>query len=427
MGKEVLYAKLSKAYAKAYYHESKQKIQKNVNEIWTDKKRKDLPEIVDKLVHEYDVKARKREAKVRQFWISVPQKKTSHCVENTAVLQNMTNVNSSLQTSSTHSSEYGSSEVAENGSENHVPLLSFKKPAQDSLRQRIGLVSADLCVLYERRNLDMLTPVQFKDLKAKESQKAILEAKLRIRIRDQSRQKKRREIAKKKIAKLMSTVNPQNENFIKLHPRAGRPRLESDQPLLLKAICDIAIHGSGAHERRRCDVLRSVKTLDELLQEVKSQGFQISRSGLYLRLLPKNYLTTEGKRHVVTVPVKLIGAQNDKHESHVDGQFCASTIRNLEELASLLGPNEVFFLSQDDKAKVSIGVTAAKKQAPILMHMEYKVTLPDHDFVVAAKHKLTPSVYAAIVIKPNGFGKPEAVTYSGPTYIAVRSGIHFKM
>jgi len=36
------------------------------------------------------------------------------------------------------------------------------------------------------------------------------------------------------------------------------------------------------------------------------------------------------------------------------------------------------------------------------MYMEYSVRLPDHDWVVAQRHKLIPSVYAGIVIKPSG-------------------------
>lgn len=91
-------------------------------------------------------------------------------------------------------------------------------------------------------------------------------------------------------------------------------------------------------------------------------------------------------------------------------------------MSSLLGPDEVAFLSQDDKARVAIGITAANKQAPLLMHLEYRVTLPDHDWVVANRHKLIPSVYAGIHIKPNGMGQREAVGYSGPTYVAIRSG-----
>ena len=93
----------------------------------------------------------------------------------------------------------------------------------------------------------------------------------------------------------------------------------------------------------------------------------------------------------------------------------------------MLGPLEVFFLSVDDKARVPMGITAANKQAPMLVHMEFnsdRVSLPDHDWVIAEKHKLVPSVYAGIVIKEGGLGDPSAVGYSGPTFIAVRSAKH---
>lgn len=148
------------------------------------------------------------------------------------------------------------------------------------------------------------------------------------------------------------------------------------------------------------------------------------RSATYLRLLPRDARTQEGRRHINSVPVKLTKPEGNLHRSHVDGEFAAASIRSLETLASILGPAEVFFLSQDDKARVPIGITAANKQTPMLMHMEYKVTLPDHDWVVAQRHKLIPSVYAGIKINEGAIGKPEAVTYSGPTYVAVRSGKH---
>ena len=155
----------------------------------------------------------------------------------------------------------------------------------------------------------------------------------------------------------------------------------------------------AAHEKRQSDIYRSVKTLDELTTELKKDGFEISRSGVYLRLLPKKSNTHEGKRHTVTVPVRLIRAQNDHHSNHIDGKFCTATIKFLEEVASLLGPKEVFFISQDNKALVPIGLTAANKQSPFLMHVEYRVSLLDHDWIVAAKHKLIPSIYAGIKIQ----------------------------
>ncbi|KAE8744171.1 hypothetical protein FOCC_FOCC009179 [Frankliniella occidentalis] len=152
--------------------------------------------------------------------------------------------------------------------------------------------------------------------------------------------------------------------------------------------------------------------------------FKISRTSTYRRLVPRRSDSNEGKRHVTTVPVKLCRAQADHHRDHADQHFCKATITALEQVASILGPDQVLFISQDDKAKVPLGKTAAKLQAPILMHLEYRVRLDDHDFVVGGRHQLTPSVYAGITIKKDGMGRPEAVTYSGPTFIAIRSGKH---
>ncbi|KAI9556025.1 hypothetical protein GHT06_018591 [Daphnia sinensis] len=206
--------------------------------------------------------------------------------------------------------------------------------------------------------------------------------------------------------------DPGLRDLLKLKRKAyGRPRIEDDQPFLLESIINIAFHGSAAHEKRQSDVYRSVKTLDDLTKQLNNDGFKIKRGAVYLRLLPRRSSSIEGKRHVKTVPVKLIRARNDHHSSHVDGRFCTSTIRHLEEISSVLGPNE--FCS-----------TAANKQSPMLMDVEYKVSLPDHDWVIAAQHKLIPSVYAGITIKKDGLGNPESVGYSGPTYIAIRSGKH---
>ncbi|GBN23435.1 hypothetical protein AVEN_219087-1 [Araneus ventricosus] len=108
------------------------------------------------------------------------------------------------------------------------------------------------------------------------------------------------------------------------------------------------LYVTAAHENRQSDVYRSIKTLDELTAQLKLDGFSVSRSGVYLRLLPKRNSTLEGKQHVVTAPVKLNSAQNDSHLKHIDGQFCVASIKRLEELSSFLGPLEVCFISQDD-------------------------------------------------------------------------------
>ena len=56
------------------------------------------------------------------------------------------------------------------------------------------------------------------------------------------------------------------------------------------------------------------------------------------------------------------------------------------------------------------------------MNMEYRIKLPDHDFVMASGHKLTPSVTAGLTIESGKLNS--ANSYSGSTYISIRSGKH---
>jgi len=91
--------------------------------------------------------------------------------------------------------------------------------------------------------------------------------------------------------------NPKLCKILKTRISSGRPPLEEEQPLLLKTIIDIAMHGSASHGKRQNDMYRSVKTLDQLKEQLKSDGFVISRSGLYLRLQPRCSSSLEGKRH----------------------------------------------------------------------------------------------------------------------------------
>lgn len=297
------------------------------------------------------------------------------------------------------------------------------KPSQSASRNKIVVLESELNSLLLARDTGIATDEAKNRIatlrKDIQQEKNILKRKISAA----ERQKKSRDSKKLKILELCEN-NTDLSAALKLRDTVGRPRVEENQSGILEVIKDIAVFGGAADDRRRTETIRCCKTLDDLQAELHKQGYNISRSGLYLRLLPRRVNTEEGKRHVVTVPVKLCKPDSTLHLKHKDGTFCTATIRNLESLASILGPDQVFFLSIDDKARVPLGITAANAQAPILMHLDYRVKLPDHDFVVAEKHKLIPSVYAGIVIKKDGEGKPEAVTHSGPTYVAIRSGKH---
>lgn len=306
---------------------------------------------------------------------------------------------------------------------NTTPSNVRPTPAQDTIKKKIAKLHMELDLTERRKRSLVADGTEFDKACSLRREIDICEKKLKLKENQRVYSMTHRKNKKQKIIELCST-NPDAAKSLTPRAGPGRPRLEEEQSELLKTISDLALFGASAEERRRCEIVRTVHTLSELTNKLNELGFNISRSATYIRLLPRRANTREAKRHVVTVPVKLSRPEADHHKAHQDQYFSVASIRSLETIASVLGPDSVTFLSQDDKARVPIGLTAANKQAPLLMHVEYKVSLPDHDFVIASGHKLIPSVYALCEVKPNEMGRPEAVSYSGPTYIAIRSGKH---
>ena len=72
---------------------------------------------------------------------------------------------------------------------------------------------------------------------------------------------------------------------------------------------------------------------------------------------------------------------NDHHAIHIDDFFGTEKFRHFEKLASLLGSNEMSFVSQGDKDHATIRLTGAKLQRPLLVHIKYRVSLSNHDWV----------------------------------------------
>ena len=81
-------------------------------------------------------------------------------------------------------------------------------------------------------------------------------------------------------------------------------------------------------------------------------------------------------------------------------------------------------LSLDDKAHVKLGVVQPSVKQPSFMHIGYQVRLPSHDYVVGSKHYFLPSVYSFLTILLSSIGQKNAVPYSVPTGVFIRSGKH---
>lgn len=129
-----------------------------------------------------------------------------------------------------------------------------------------------------------------KDLELENQQNAAVRRKRKLEVGAKRAQKNR--LRKKlKIAELLEKRPDLSAELEVLETRqsVGRPCYEHNDALL-STLQEIAIIGSAADDRRNTEMIRSIKTLDDLTAEVNRRGFNLKRSAVYLRLVPKRYL-----------------------------------------------------------------------------------------------------------------------------------------
>ena len=154
----------------------------------------------------------------------------------------------------------------------------------------------------------------------------------------------------------------------------------------------LVVASSPTDDWRRMECLGTVTNLDDLHLELKNLGFSLCRSATYLWFLPRRKNRSKGYGHVQTVPGKLTRPEINLRKKNKDRMFAKSFMDDLINVCKFFGPQSVLLLSNDNKAKVPLGLAAASLQAPILMNMEYKVRLPVHNFFVGPRHTLIPSL-----------------------------------
>lgn len=213
-------------------------------------------------------------------------------------------------------------------------------PRQDALKAEIDVMHQELEAMTRKRDAGLAdNDIQQKIIKVRKSiDKKKTELKNKV-VRAQNMKDQR--VKQRQQLLLLKSNNPDLPGLASIRENPGRPRLEDNQEGLLDVIREIALHGASAADKRRSAILRSCRTLDDLHVRLQEMGYEISRTSTYRRLMPRNYLTAEGKRHERALPVRLCRAQADLHKDHQDQHFCKATILGLMELASTLGPEEV--------------------------------------------------------------------------------------
>ena len=176
--------------------------------------------------------------------------------------------------------------------------------------------------------------------------------------RNRENQRKVRE--RKKAAVAAASFNQpttQNENQYLTSSSAGRPK-SIDEDNLIRTKPDLALVGSSAELRRHTKVINSCKSLDDLTVKLKDLGFNLSQSFVYL---PRQINILEKKRHKKVANVKSCRAMPMQRVKNPDRWLPLFTIHYVEDLAVLMGRENVAILGKDDKALILLGTTVANK------------------------------------------------------------------
>lgn len=127
----------------------------------------------------------------------------------------------------------------------------------------------------------MASEEELKSLKTLVEDAKVFEKKLKRLQGNQKRQQKNRD-HKKRVMNDLRENEPELYAKISKSPvllpgtreKPGQPNIEFRQPLLLKTIVDIISPEAGTDPKRRSEMLRTCRTLDELHENLKTFGIK---------------------------------------------------------------------------------------------------------------------------------------------------------
>ncbi|PKB95475.1 hypothetical protein RhiirA5_385935 [Rhizophagus irregularis] len=184
------------------------------------------------------------------------------------------------------------------------------------------------------------------------------------------------------------------ENIVEVYDTPGRPSFLIKNPDLLEKMHASVEFGAADYKRRKEIIkVRTIKHFREKMDE--DYGIYMAKSTLQNYMQPKHPGSKEAQRHHHPAQIRFAAVRRDEMNSHVDEHYCLASVKGVKSFATAF-PQDVLIISQDDKAKVPLGMAAVGRTFKTIQTTNEPVSVPDHDFPKAAKHKLVPSVYLLI-------------------------------
>ena len=120
-----------------------------------------------------------------------------------------------------------------------------------------------------KRDLGQLSQSDQKEITSREATLRKYKADLKQKEAARKRQQKFHVIQKRKIQAIEQQIRA------KLSKKSQEEEKQAYNEELIAAISRIAISGSAAHERRRSEIIRTVKTLDQLTEVLNREGYSL--------------------------------------------------------------------------------------------------------------------------------------------------------
>src|SRR6266498_3071178 len=124
----------------------------------------------------------------------------------------------------------------------------------------------------------------------------------------------------------------------------------------------------------------------------------MARTTLNNYLLPRQANSIAAKAHHHPAWVAVDGVSRTDTKEHLDGHYCLASVKYAKQFASMFTDMSII-ISQDNKAKIGLGVPAVGRTFRTLQSINEPVSVADYDFPIGSEQKLIPSVY--LMIKPD--------------------------
>ena len=186
----------------------------------------------------------------------------------------------------------------------------------------------------------------------------------------------------------------EKEQLVIKYDTPGHPPLIYQYPDIHDHI-HACIEFGEANAQRRCEIIkvRTIKHLQNALEEKYNE--YLSRTSMRNYILPRNNRNLSARAHHHPALVRIAGVNRDEKKDHIDSHYCLASVKNVRHFATTFA-DWVVMISQDDKAKVAVGIPAVRRHFETMQTVLESVSLPDHDFPIGTSQKLIPSVYLLI-------------------------------